>query len=90
MGYGRDDPWENRSNTKQDVFNKEANARAEVFLAETFCPAIKDGLSQELDYEANVYIDEKDKQTVIFAYPNLFTNSAALQVIRLEIGALAA
>lgn len=39
---------------------------------------------------ANLYIDEKDKQTVIFAYPNLFTNSATLQVIRLEIGALAA
>lgn len=39
---------------------------------------------------ANVYIDEKDKQTVIFAYPHLFTNTATLQVIRLEIGALAA
>ncbi|MFR4784249.1 MAG: nucleotidyl transferase AbiEii/AbiGii toxin family protein [Pilosibacter sp.] len=37
-----------------------------------------------------IYIDEKDKQTVIFAYPHLFTNPATLQVIRLEIGALAA
>ncbi len=90
LGYGRDEPWKMRSNTKQDAFNKEANARAEVFLAGTFCPTIKAGLSQELDQKANVYIDEKDKQTVIFAYPNLFTNSATLQVIRLEIGALAA
>lgn len=90
LGYGKDEPWEKRSNTKQDAFNKEANARAEVFLAKTFCPAIKTELSREFDYEANVYIDEKDKQTVIFAYPNLFTNSATLQVIRLEIGALAA
>lgn len=90
LGYDKDEPWENRSNTKQDAFNKEANARAEVFLEKTFCPAIKAGLSQELECEANVYIDEKDKQTVIFAYPNLFTNPAALQVIRLEIGALAA
>ena len=89
-GYALNEPWEKRSNTKQDTFNKEANARAEVFLAETFCPAIKDGLSQELGRDANVYIDEKDKQTVIFAYPHLFTNAAALQVIRLEIGALAA
>ena len=39
LGYGKDEPWEKRSNTKQDAFNKEANARAEVFLAETFCPA---------------------------------------------------
>lgn len=90
LGYGKDEPWENRSNTKQDVFNKEANTRAEIFLAETFCPEIKDGLSQELGQEANVYIDENDKQTVIFAYPHLFTNAATLQVIRLEIGALAA
>lgn len=89
-GYALNEPWEKRSNTKQDTFNKEANARAEVFLAETFCPAIKDGLSQELGRDANVYIDEKNKQTVIFAYPHLFTNAAALQVIRLEIGALAA
>ena len=41
-------------------------------------------------YRDSVYIDEKDKQTVIFAYPHLFTNTATLQVIRLEIGALAA
>ena len=86
----QDEPWEKRSNTKQDAFNKEANARAEVFLSETFCPAVKAGLSQEIGCEANVYIDEKDKQTVIFAYPHLFTNTATLQVIRLEIGALAA
>lgn len=90
LGYGKDEPWEKRSNTKQDAFNKEANARAEVFLSETFCPAVKAGLSQEIGCEANVYIDEKDKQTVIFAYPHLFTNTATLQVIRLEIGALAA
>ena len=90
LGYGKDEPWEKRSNTKQDAFNKEANTRAEVFLAEQFCLAIREGLSQELGYEAQIYIDKANKQTVIFAYPHLFTNSATLQVIRLEIGALAA
>ena len=85
LGYGKDEPWEKRSNTKQAAFNKEANARAEVFLSETFCPAVKSGLSQEIGCEANVYIDKKDKQTVIFAYPRLFANTATLQVIRLEI-----
>ena len=59
LGYGKDEPWEKRSNTKQDAFNKEANVRAEVFLSETFCPAVKAGLSQEIGCEANVYIDEK-------------------------------
>lgn len=62
LGYGKDEPWEKRSNTKQDAFNKEANVRAEVFLSETFCPAVKAGLSQEIGCEANVYIDEKDKR----------------------------
>lgn len=45
LGYGKDEPWKERSNTKQDAFNKEANARAETFFAEIFCPAIRDGLS---------------------------------------------
>lgn len=90
LGYGKDEPWEERSKTKQDSFNKEANVRAEFFLAEQFCPVIQAEISKELDCEANIYIDEKDKQTVIFAYPHLFTNPATLQVIRLEIGALAA
>ena len=58
LGYGKDEPWEKRSNTKQDTFNKEANARAEVFLAEQFCPTIQAELSQELGCEATIYIDE--------------------------------
>ncbi|MCR5631662.1 MAG: nucleotidyl transferase AbiEii/AbiGii toxin family protein [Atopobiaceae bacterium] len=89
LGYSKDEPWEKRSNTKQDAFNKEANARAEVFLEGQFFPTIQAELSQELGCEANIYIDEKDKQTVIFAYPHLFTNPSTLQVIRLEIGVLA-
>ena len=46
LGYGKDEPWEKRSNTKQDAFNKEANARAEAFLAEQFCPKIKAEISR--------------------------------------------
>ncbi len=90
LGYEKDEPWKTRSNTKQNAFNKEANTRAEIFLAEQFCPTIKAEISQEIHSEANIYIDEIDKQTVIFAYPHLFANPSTLQVIRLEIGALAA
>ena len=90
LGYSINEPWEKRSNTKQDAFNKEANRKAEVFLAEKFCPQVREGLTAELGLPANLYIDEEDKQTVIFAYPNLFTDVSTLQVIRLEIGALAA
>ena len=90
LGYDKDEPWEERSNTKQDAFNKEANARAEAFLARIFCPAVREGLSLELGREADIYMDEDEKQTIIFAYPKLFTGTGTLQVIRLEIGALAA
>ena len=90
LGYGLMEPWEARSNTKQDAFNKEANRRAEVFLAQTFSPAVKDALSEEIGREAQITIENRDPQTVIFAYPRIFSNPSTLQVIRLEIGALAA
>lgn len=31
LGYGIIEPWQERSNTKQDAFNKEANKRTEDF-----------------------------------------------------------
>ena len=54
LGYGINEPWEKRSNTKQDAFNKEANRKAEIFLAETFCPQVREGLSVELGLPANL------------------------------------
>lgn len=90
LGYGRDEPWESRSNTKQDIFNKEANARTEKFLAERVCPAVRTALSAELGIEANIGIDEKDPQVLLFAYPSLFSHASLVPNIRLEIGALAA
>ena len=36
LGYGIDEPWEQRSNTKQDIFNKEANTRAVFSLFTSF------------------------------------------------------
>lgn len=90
LGYGIDEPWENRSNTKQDIFNKEANARAEVFLRNAFLPAINFDLTSELGDNVNCYIDDSDPQTVKITYPNSFADNSILQEIRLEIGALAA
>ena len=90
LGYGKYEPWEQRSKTKQDMFNKEANVKAENFLADTLCPEMRDALSSELGQPARVYIDSNDAQTVLFAYPSLFESTSTLRVIRLEIGALAA
>ena len=90
LGYTLNEPWESRSNTKQDLFNKEANVRAENFIGKTICPKMKTDLSKIFQSDANVYVDSDDRQTIIFAYPNLFENTSTLKVRRLEIGALAA
>lgn len=90
IGYSLNEPWEDRSNTKQDAFNKEANARAEVFLRDTLLPIFKRDLSEIIGQEATIYIEESDPQTINFEYPHIFTTESILQAIRLEIGALAA
>ncbi len=90
LGYGIDEPWENCSNTKQDIFNKEANTRAEVFLRDTFLPSVIADLTSELGENVKCYIEENDPQTVKISYPNSFSDTSILQEIRLEIGALAA
>lgn len=89
LGYQKYEPWENRSNTKQDKFNKEASERISKYLEEVFCPIIKEEISRELGINANVFIDENNKHVVAFAYPRIFENSSILPLIRLEIGALA-
>lgn len=90
LGYEMDEPWAERSNTKQDLFNKEANKRAEEFLENELLPQIKKDFSSILGFEAEFYIDSDDKQTICFSYPNMFNSASVLQIIRLEIGALAA
>lgn len=90
LGYGSNEPWEQRSNTKQDAFNKEANRRAETFLSDKFLPVLKEDMSRLLGKEADLYILPEDPQTICFRYPKVFEDSNTLQIIRLEIGALAA
>ena len=90
LGYGIDEPCEERSNTKQDIFNKEAGSKAEIFLRESFLPAIIADLTAELGADVKCFIDAEDGQTVKFSYPNSFSDQSILQEIRLEIGALAA
>ena len=90
LGYGIDEPWDQRSNTKQDAFNKKANDRSEAFLRDVFLPAIKKDLTEELTLPVKCEIDPHDGQSVKFTYPNSFSDTAILQEIRLEIGALAA
>lgn len=55
IGYSLNEPWEERSNTKQDAFNKEANARAEVFLRDTLLTIFKKDFSEIIGQDAVIY-----------------------------------
>ena len=90
LGYEKDEPWVERSKTKQDLFNKEVNQQTEIFLRNEFLPELQNELSKELTDSITLYIDEDDGQTINFVYPQSFSDSSILQEIRLEIGGLAA
>ncbi|WP_071705002.1 nucleotidyl transferase AbiEii/AbiGii toxin family protein [Murdochiella vaginalis] len=90
LGYGLNEPWEERSNTKQDKFNHEINTKTETFLADIFAPQFLEALKDKAGEGLTVRIDQADPQTVLFEYPKLFSSSYLSEVVRLEIGALAA
>jgi len=90
LGYDSEEPWMQRSNTKQDLFNKEANNKAAAFLQDSFLPVFYNDALAELKSDFIMKIDTEDEQTVLFTYPQEFSDKTILQEIRLEIGALAA
>lgn len=90
LGFEKDEPWIERSNTKQDIFNKEANRRTEEFLKDVFMPETIKDLQNILSSPIKCYIEETDPQTAVFAYSRSFEDRSILPVIRLEIGVLAA
>lgn len=90
VGFGTMEPWEKRSNTKQQAFNDAANEKTAQFLAEEFLPVFQKDMSEITGCPASVFISEDDPQTVHFEYPCSYQDQAILRSIRLEIGALAA
>jgi len=47
LGYGIDEPWQVRTNNKQDSFNKETVERTDTFLAEEFVPKLRASMSAD-------------------------------------------
>jgi len=90
LGYSKDEPWLERSNTKQNLFNKEAIARGEAFISKCILPQLSIILNRTEYGEIKVQIDNQDKSCINIFYPKLFELNSILPVIRLEIGALAA
>lgn len=90
IGLEKNEPWIERSKTKQDRFNKECNLKTEIFLEKEFIPETLKDLSTMIDDDFVLELDNLDKQTVLFHYPATFKSDYVSQVIRLEIGTLAA
>jgi len=90
LGYSEKEPWEERSNNKQFIFNTEVNEKTGDFLTNKFVPVISRDLEKIAGTKIKVEIDENESQIVNVYYPKLFDIDSILPVIRLEIGALAA
>ena len=87
LGYEEKEPWLERSNTKQDKFNKEVNEKTELFLRDELLKVLEQDL-KNLGFEFS--IDSIDPQTILCKYPKIFESNYLTQNIRLEIGSLAA
>ena len=46
LGYKKDEPWNDRSNTKQERFNKEVGIKTEKFLSKEFVPYMEQLLKE--------------------------------------------
>ncbi len=90
LGYGMNEPWEERSNTKQQKFIDDSNDRLFSYLKDEFLPEFKAGIEKEIEQKVTVFIDEDDEGIVNFAYPSSYRDESILEVIRLELGSLAA
>ena len=91
LGYGIREPWEERSKTQQDKFNKKTVAGASEFLTKTFAPRMEQDISDLIGRNVVVRMDPDDSEqcTVNFFYPHVFNTNYLRQEIRLEIGPLA-
>jgi len=83
------DPWDDRSKTKQDQFNKLANAKAAEFYREELVPELNKELVNVLGEGQWLKVADEDAMVVNFWYPQIFESDYLRSAVRLEIGPLA-
>lgn len=89
IGLTKEIVYESRSKNKQDIFNKETNKKTELCLKNEWLPIIQNDLEQKISESFSLFIEDNDPQTICFQYPRIYQDTSILQIIRLEIGALA-
>ncbi len=84
-GLCDEDPLMQRSNTKQDQLNKTVDAKAEIFLTESFYPQIYELLKPVCEVAF-----PQDKHNLLIRFPAVFKSDYLRPEILLETGPLAA
>jgi hypothetical protein len=83
-----ENPWSERSKTKQDLFNKQINAEAAKFYENELVPRLNKELMDKLGEGDWVSVDTEDEMVVNFYYPQIFETTYFRSCVRLEIGPL--
>lgn len=83
------DPWEERSKTQQDMYNKRINKAAANFYRDSLVPVLNQELIEKLGDGTWVEVDNYDEMVVNFLYPKLYDAEYIVPAVRLEIGPLA-
>ena len=79
-------PWEERSKTKQDLFNKQINSEAAKFYKEELIPQLNSEMKEKLGDGEWISVDTEDEMVVNFYYPQIFEAEYLRSCVRLEIG----
>ena len=66
-------PWEERSKTKQDIFNKQINSEAAKFYKEELIPQLNIEMKEKLGDGEWISVDTEDEMVVNFYYPDIFS-----------------
>lgn len=82
-------PWDERSKTKQDRYNKQINHSAALFYKDILVPKLNEELSEKLGKGEWVCVDSEDEMVINFVYPQTFETDYIIPHVRLEIGPLA-
>lgn len=82
-------PWDERTRTKQDLFNKQINAEAAKFYREELVPQMNGEMKEKLGDGEWISVDAEDDLVVNFYYPQIFEAEYLRSCVRLEIGPLA-
>lgn len=84
-----ENPWGERTKTKQDLFNKQINAEAAMFYKNELVPKLNEELDKKLGEGDWVSVDSEDEMVINFYYPQIFETTYLRSCVRLEIGPLA-